>query len=101
MRIDLNYKNYNDSDFWALVYKGKHPFLILESKGRVFANPALATIINCNDVLLWDQLTHNHEQKRMQTFNRILLILKNNRFKCTVYKEKLFTTLMAYPITLS
>jgi len=95
----LSFNHLNDSDFWALVYKGKHPFLILESNGQVFANPALTAIINSHDLLIWDQLTNNHEQKRMETFNKVLLILKNNQYNCTVYKEKLFTTLMSYPIT--
>ena len=95
----MSFNHLNDSDFWALVYKGKHPFLILESNGQVFANPALTAIINSHDLLIWDQLTNNHEQKRMETFNKVLLILKNNQYNCTVYKEKLFTTLMSYPIT--
>ena len=99
--IFLNSSHPNDNDFWALVYKGKHPFLILESNGRVFANPALATIINSHDLLIWDQLINNHEQKRMETFNKVLLILKNKQFNCTVYKEKLFTTLISYPITIN
>ena len=96
----MNLKNLNGSDFWSLVYKGEHPFLILESNGRVLANPAAAVIINSHDVLIWDQLSNKNEQQRMETFNKIILILKNKQLKCTVYKEKLFTTLMTYPITI-